>query len=202
MTRRASAVVLAVALVAGCGRAPAADAGGEPVPAVALERFTFGGDFTLVDQNGRPSSLKDQRGHLVLAFFGYTECPDVCPLTMSRIVRALELSGAPRDAVRTLFISVDVERDTPDVLAAYVRSFGVPVVGLTGTREAVDTVVAQYRAAYEITPADSASGRTVSHTAYTYLIDRNGDLRYVFRHADTPETMASGLKLLLQANGS
>jgi len=195
VTRREAIALLATLVASGCRRTgeQAAEAGG------SLEMLDFGGDFTLTDHTGREASLRDYRGKVVLVFFGYTTCPDVCPLTMSTIARALELAKVPSaDAVQTLFITVDVERDTPAVLAAYVRSFGVPLTGLTGSREAIDAVTAQYNAAYEIVPSNSAAGPAVSHTAYTYLIDRQGRLRKLFRHGDSAELMAEGLRLALR----
>lgn len=198
------AVVLLAALPA-CGRpesgttgaavsAPVADAG-RP-----LDTFEFGGDFTLTDHRGRPFDLAKGRGRVHLLFFGFTNCPDVCPMTLSRIARALNLlSPEQRGQVTTLFVSVDVDRDTPTVLANYLRGFPVDVIGLTGTRAHVDHVVAQYKASYEITPSTSAAGPTVSHSTYTYLVDQAGKVRHLFRMADTPEEIAAGLKRLLES---
>jgi len=191
MVRALLVGLLCVAALA-CGRTPVA----EP-PTVELQDFPFGGGFTLTGQTGRSVSLSDFRGRAVLAFFGYTNCPDVCPLTMSKIAGAISQYEIPVDDVQVLFITVDVDRDTPEALAAYVKGFGVPLMGLTGTRDEVDAVVDRYRASYTITPSDSAGGPTVSHTAYTYLIDRAGKLRYVFRQGDMPEALADGLRQVL-----
>lgn len=191
--RRVAALLLLLGAAAACGR----PGGGAAEPAGLPAPLEFGGDFTLTDHTGAARSLSDLRGSVVLLFFGYTTCPDVCPLTMSTIARALDLAKAPPASVQTLFVTVDVDRDTPAVLAAYVKSFGLPLTGLTGTRADIDAVVAQYNAAYEITPSASAAGPSVSHTAYTYLIDREGRLRALFRHGDPAETMAEGIRLAL-----
>ena len=109
-----------------------------------------------------------------------------------------DLEHASADVV-TLFATVDVDRDTPAVLARHLAGFPVPVAGPTGTRAQVDDVVNQYKATYEITPSDSAGGPTVSHSTYLYLIDRDGRVRHLFRLADSPEQIAAGLRLALQA---
>ena len=193
----AAGVLLACAAPAGEGAGPAA----RPAPfegadvGVRLERFDFGGGFTLTGHTGARVSLDDYRGRAVLLFFGFTNCPDVCPLTMSKIDAALgQLDAGARDDVHVLFVTVDVARDTPEVLARYLEYFETPATGLTGTRAEVDAVVDAYRASYEIVDTGSAGGPTVSHTTYTYLIDPRGELRYVFRYADGPELIRQGLE--------
>lgn len=205
--RRCRWLAAATALVAlnGCrSSAPALSesatettAPSDAAASVALEQFEFGGDFTLTDQTGKPFSLAEHRGKIGLLFFGYTMCPDVCPMTLSKVSQALEALGPARDQVEVYFVSVDVERDTPAVLAKYIDGFGATVTGLTGSREEVDRVVEQYRATYEITPSTSVGGPLVSHSTYTYLLDRQGKLRLLFRHADTPSTLTAGLKAAL-----
>lgn len=203
-----AALALAVVLAGGCRDAttsvqPAAGAGNTAAQVagpVVLQNFEFGGDFVLTDDQDRPFDLARGRGRVHLLFFGFTMCPDVCPMTLSRIARAFNLlTPEERADVVTLFATVDVDRDTPAVLATHLAGFPVPVIGLTGTRAQVDGVVSQYKATYEITPSDSAGGPTVSHSTYLYLIDRDGQLRHLFRLADSPEQIAAGLRLALQA---
>jgi protein SCO1/2 len=206
MTRRcnhpwksAAALALLVA-IAGCRRTSSASVPDAAVSAapVELKSFDFGGDFTLTNQTGAVRHLSDFRGRVVLLFFGYTSCPDACPLAMSRIATALHTIPESSDDVRTLFISVDRERDTPAVLADYVQSFDVPLEGLTGTRQQIDDVVHAYRAAYEIVPADSQHPtEEVSHTTYIYLLNRAGRLRYIFRGTAAPDTSAAGVRAAL-----
>ncbi len=185
--------------VASSGSASGSDAAAE----VQLESFDFGGDFELTDHTGAPFKLSDLKGKAVVVFFGYTTCPDVCPLTMSKIAAARQSLGADGAKVATVFISVDVGHDTPAVLANYIKSFDEPLVGLTGTKAQVDAVVQQYRAAYEITPTQtSALGYQVSHSSYTYLVDPHGQLRHVFRDADTPDAIASGIRQVLREGGA
>jgi protein SCO1/2 len=201
-------LVVAAVLIAACRDAavpaePASGAASASAPVtrpVELQTFEFGGDFVLTDDQGQPFDLAKGRGRVHLLFFGFTTCPDVCPMTLSRIARAFnQLMPEERAEVVTLFATVDVDRDTPAVLASYLKGVPVPVIGLTGTRAQVDAVVDQYKATYEITPSDSAGGPTVSHSTYLYLIDRDGRLRHLFRLADSPELIAAGLRLALQA---
>lgn len=189
-------IVLVASVIAGCGRAgsggPAAAA-----DAVELTDYDFGGDFRLTSHLGQPFSLADVRGKAVFLFFGYTTCPDVCPMTMSKISDVVKRVPGSRESVSVLFVTVDVDRDTPAMLKNYVSAFGLPMVGLTGTRSQVDAVVAQYRSAYEITPSTSAAGPQVSHTSYTYLIDRSGKVRYIFSHDEPSDRIARALKAVL-----
>lgn len=185
------------ALLAVGGCQPAAQSPSADDARVELQRFEFGGNFQLTGHEGRPVSLSDFQGKAALLFFGYTQCPDVCPVTMGKVASAVERLGDQAGDVQTIFITVDVDRDTPDILADYVSSFSLPLVGLTGSREEVDAVVSAYKASYAITPTESAAGHDVSHTAYTYLIDREGAIRYIYRYADSPDMLADGLRQVL-----
>lgn len=183
--------VLAVALLWGCSRS-------QPAPASISDsaRPPFGGDFTLTNQDGQPFRLDQLRGRPAVLFFGYTSCPDMCPMTMSRIAAALKLVGDPAREVTTLFVSVDPERDTPAVLKEYVGSFSIPVVGLTGTPDDVARVAAQYHASYQVVPTGTTN-YLVNHTSAIFLIDRQGRLRQYFRFDEKPDTLASALRTLL-----
>ncbi|MGE3844022.1 MAG: SCO family protein [Vicinamibacterales bacterium] len=187
-----------------CSRPDSASESAPPTEApqqeLVLQELEFGGDFTLTGHTGQPVSLADFRGRTVLIFFGFTHCPDVCPLTMSKITTALGELGEAKKDVQVLFVTVDVDRDTPEQMANYVKSYDAPLTGLTGTREEVDRVVSAYKASYEITPSDSAGGPQVSHTAYTYLVDRTGKLRHAFRYGDSPQTIAEGIKMVMAAS--
>lgn len=194
---------LAIGLAAsGCSRATtstASDRSASTADDVELGEFPLGGDFTLTSHLGTPFQLADVRGKIVFLFFGYVTCPDVCPLTMSKIADAVKRVDGAADQIEVLFITVDVDRDTPEALARYVASFGVPMMGLTGTRGQIDAVVAQYKSAYEITPSTSAAGPQVSHTSYTYAIDRAGKVRAIISHDDSAEQIAAILRLMLRS---
>ena len=158
----------------------------------------FGGDFSLTNQDGKPFNLQDTRGKVVLLFFGYTSCPDMCPTTMSRIVSALGRVDDSRSNVVTLFVSVDPRRDTPAALKEYVGSFNTPLVGLTGSPEQIAQVAALYHASYEFVRTDSPN-YLVNHTTAIFLIDQRGQLRQYFPYDVSPDKLAAGLGALLRA---
>jgi protein SCO1/2 len=189
---RTSLLGAAIALiaVAGCERAPRAAGVREEA------RPAFGGDFTLTTQDSQRFRLADVRGRPVLLFFGYTSCPDMCPMTMSRIMGALGRVGKRAPEVVTLFVSVDPKRDTPAVLKEYVASFKTPLVGLTGSDEEVDRVAAAYHGAYQLVPTNTRN-YLVNHTSAIFLIDRQGKLRQYFKYDEKPETLAAVLQTVL-----
>ena len=156
----------------------------------------LGGDFTLTDHNGQRFDLSQHRGDAYLIFFGYTYCPDVCPTMLSKISLVYErLDSGPDERVRTLFVSVDPERDTPAKLKDYLQYFStVDALGLTGAVEDIDRVVAQYGTMYEKAATDSKAGYLINHSTLLFLIDRQGKVRYLFRQDDSPEYIASGIK--------
>jgi protein SCO1/2 len=151
----------------------------------------IGGDFALTDQDGQPFALQGLRGKGVLLFFGYTYCPDICPVTLSKMTRVYELLGEHRDALQTVFVTVDPERDTQDKLREYLGYFAIDAIGLTGSKEQIDEVVRQYGGYYELNKSDSAAEYFVDHSTYAYLIDQEGRVRFLFRHKDAPELMAT-----------
>jgi protein SCO1 len=157
-----------------------------------------GGDFTLTAHNGKKFRLAEQRGKVVLLFFGYTSCTEACPVILSRINSVFKQLGPEREKVLAVFISVDPQRDTTQVLQEYVKYFSAHTVALTGRKEELDVVVKQYGAKYEIEKSDSALGYHVSHTTDIYLIDQHGKLQSRFKHTDRADLMAAGVKRLRQ----
>ena len=161
---------------------------------------TKGGDFTLTDQRNQPYALSSERGKVVMLFFGYTMCPDVCPTTLSKLSRVTKKLGDDRGRVRTVYVTVDPERDTPAVLKADLDLFDLDAVGLTGSRAAIDSVVKQYGASYQITPTpESAAKYSVSHSTTLYLIDGEGKLRTELPYEATVDEVVAGVKALLPA---
>jgi len=193
--RAAAGLILAFGLAgAGCS--------GPAVPqASSLPVMDGGGDFSLVDHDGKPFSLTSQRGKAVLIFFGYTFCPDACPTTLSKLSSVYRKLGNDASKVKTLYISVDPERDTPEVLKADLENFRLDAIGLTGTKSEIDTVVQQYGAAYEIVPTpDSAAKYTVSHTTTLYALDPQGRIRTKFRYEATVDEIVDGIHAILAAS--
>lgn len=196
MRRRASvlAACLAVGLVVtACRRAPASD----PLPILP-----FGGDFTLTGHDGARFTLSSLRGRVVLVFFGYSSCPDACPTTLSKLAAVSRRLGDERRRVKTLYVSVDPHRDTPEVLKADLESFDLDALGLTGTKAEIDHVVALFGAAYEMTPTpDSRAPYTVAHSTWLYALDTQGRTRIRFPYEATADQIVAGLRLML-ADGS
>lgn len=152
-------------------------------------------DFTLQTQDGNIFRLKDHRGQVILLFFGYTSCPDVCPTTLSKLARVYALLGPLRQKVLTLFITIDPMRDTPPKLKEYLQYFNINALGLTGTKQQIDAVVDDYKATYEkVVTNSSALGYMFDHTDYLYLIDAKGQTSHLFHPDDRPEDMAQIIK--------
>jgi len=156
-------------------------------------------NFTLTDQNGKKVSFYDFRGKYLLVFFGYTYCPDVCPTSMLRIKETLENLGEYKKYVHVLFISVDPERDTPELLKEFISFYdpeGKYITGLTGKPDEIKKVAKIFKAYYEKVPVkdNPEVGYLVDHTAFIYLIDKNGILRLIFRPAnDDPKRIAQDI---------
>jgi protein SCO1/2 len=153
----------------------------------------IGGPFQLVDQNGKPFGDSDLRGKWHLVFFGYTNCPDTCPTTLNELSLALDRLGSERDAVGIVLISVDPERDTPEVLKSYVESFDAPITALTGTADEVAQAAKAYRVYYAKHPR-ADGGYDMDHSAVIYVMDPEGRLTATF----TPDTPADAIAQRLQ----
>ncbi|MBZ0166449.1 MAG: SCO family protein [Candidatus Omnitrophica bacterium] len=157
-------------------------------------------NFQLTDQNGAPFELKDHQGKVILLFFGYLSCPDVCPVTLSKVSRVYQqLTESEREQVLTVFISVDTYRDTPDKIKEYLSYFGINAVGLTGEQMDIDFIVEDFDAWYQIVQSSSALGYLIDHTSYVYLLDREGNVRYLFRPEDDVKHMTNIIRKIYQA---
>ncbi|MGD8207494.1 MAG: SCO family protein [Thiohalocapsa sp.] len=154
-----------------------------------------GGDFTLQSWRG-PVRLADLRGKVVLIYFGYTWCPDICPTNLAIISLALkQLTPAERERVQALFISVDPERDTVERLREFAEYFDPAILGLTGTEQQIADVARLYGAAYRrSTEGDSAMGYSVDHSSHTYLVDPKGRLAEVLSHATPAERVVATVR--------
>ncbi|HEY5719357.1 MAG TPA: SCO family protein [Gammaproteobacteria bacterium] len=160
--------------------------------------FTLGGEFELTDHAGGRTRLSDLRGNVVLLFFGYTHCPDICPSLLADLRLALGRLGEHGERVRALFVSVDPERDGPEQLRAYVTPFGPRFLGLTGSAEELAAVARRFGAAYEIEPhAPGARDYEVAHSAFTYLIDAQGTVQVMVRYGTPWEALADEIARLL-----
>lgn len=192
-------LVLGLAVSLGLGQVFFIKAAGAETSLKYYDDINPSHDFTLTDQDGNTFQLKDQRGKVVLLFFGYLSCPDICPVTMSRISRVYQLlSPQEKEQVLTTFISVDSDRDTPAKIKEYLDYFDMKAVGLSGNPLIVDEVVAEYKAWYEKVGVDSALGYLIDHTTYVYLIDREGNVRALLHPEDKVNDMAKTIKTLLR----
>ena len=154
-------------------------------------------DFDLTDQHGQKFRLSDQRGEIVLLFFGYSNCPDVCPLTMSNFKLIKEELGDQADKVRFVFVTVDPERDTQERLSEYVKVFDPEIVALTGRRAELEPVWKSYGVYQAKQDTSSGAGYTVDHTARTYLIDQEGNWRLTYPFEMGKEDIISDVRHVL-----
>ena len=163
-----------------------------------LPVLSVGGDFALTDYNNRRFELSSLRGKAVLVFFGYTSCPDACPTTLSKLSSVYKKLGDNAKRVKTLYITVDPERDTPAALKADLESFQLDSLGLTGTKAEIDKVVALYGASYEIIPTPTSVMKyTVAHSTTLYALDPAGRTRILFPYEATVDEIAAGLRTIL-----
>ncbi len=160
-----------------------------------------GGDFTL-HMGDESFSLEDLRGKVVLLYFGYTKCPDVCPTSLSYMAQALNgLKGDETKKVAGVFVSVDPKRDTPEGLKEYVAYFHPAFMGVTGTEKEIAQAAALYGARYSMVELEgSAFGYAVNHSAATYLVGPGGELRFIFPHNTPPEVLTEAIRYVLDGN--
>lgn len=151
---------------------------------------SLSGKFTLTDHTGQVRHLEDFKGKVVAVFFGYTRCPDVCPTTMMSLASAMKVLGDKAKEVQVLFITVDPERDTEEILAQYVPSFDPSFIGLVGTQAQLKEATRNYRAVYRKQPTADGSSYTMDHSAGVYVFDRKGEIRAFLRHDQTPAELA------------
>jgi protein SCO1/2 len=196
LLRPATALLLA-ALVPALAHIPATRAEQQQAPVRLRFYPNRGGDFRLTDHNGRPWDLQSARGRVVLLTFGYSFCPDICPVTLVNLAAAMRGLGAEEDSARAVFITLDPARDTPARLAAYMANFGVKMTGLTGTEDEVRAVARQYHVKFSIRQAHPSAGSFIDHSAFIYLLDTQGRLRYLFPHTAPPDQIAQAVRALL-----
>lgn len=154
-------------------------------------------DFTLTSVDG-DVSLSDFRGKIVLIYFGYTFCPDICPGTLGNVAQALRNMGTKADDVQLIMVSLDPERDTPEKLAEYMDHFHPSFIGVTGSKEKLDEVAALYGIFYQKAEGSDATGYLIDHTATLMVLDREGYLKLVFPFGVTAEEIADDLKYMIR----
>ncbi|MGW8269203.1 MAG: SCO family protein [Burkholderiales bacterium] len=155
--------------------------------------------FEMTDDAGRTVHAADYRGEVVLLFFGYTHCPDVCPTTLARLAQAIQLMGAEGRKVRILFVTVDPARDPPALLRGYVRAFSPQAIGLRGSQAQLDALTKRYRVAYSHDAPDAHGNYAVSHSSAVFAFDAEGRARLVIASALGAQEIATDLKRLVEA---
>lgn len=159
----------------------------------------IGGDFTLMDQHGKQIQDSDFRGKLMLVFFGFTHCPNICPTDLFIMSEAINLLGKDSKDVAPIFITVDPERDTSEVLANYLNNFSKSLIGLTGTTAQIEQVTSNYRIYYAKAKDENSSLEyTMDHSTFTYLMDRNGKYITHFAHNTNAQEMSNTIRKYLR----
>jgi protein SCO1 len=188
----AAAALLALCVAAGCGQ-PAA-------PTFQLTDVTganFGKSLALTDHSGKPRTLADFQGKVVVIFFGFTQCPDVCPTTLAEMGKVVKELGADGDKVQVLFVSVDPERDTRELLKQYVTAFHPSFLGLSGDAEATARAAKEFKIYVQKQPAKSG-GYSIDHSAGTFILDQQGRLRLFAQHNSGAPALLADIRTLLK----
>jgi protein SCO1/2 len=178
-----------ITLLGACGR--------EPFMNTDVSGAAYGRDFRLADHQGKPRALADFEGKVVLLFFGYTHCPDVCPTTLAEAAAAMRELGPQADQVQVLFVTVDPERDTPALLARYVTSFHPTFLGLHGDEQRIAQTARDFKVYSQKISGASAAGYLIDHSAGTFVFDPRGRLRLYHGFGKGAAFLVHDIRLLL-----
>ena len=189
MLRFWSIITCSLALLAACDSRP-------QFKSTDITGADYGRALELTDHTGKPRRLEDFRGKAVVLFFGFTQCPDVCPTTLAEIASAVKQLGPDADRVQVLLVTVDPERDTPKLLADYVTAFDPRFLALRGDLAATQRVAKEFKIYFEKRP--QGAGYTVDHSAQSYVLDPQGRLRLLVRHDRIGKDLADDLRALLR----
>ena len=188
---RASLIVVLAVILGACGK------DGPKFQASDVTGSTFGREISLTDQNGKPRTLGDFRGKAVVVFFGYTQCPDVCPTTLAMLAEAMKQLGSAADRVQVLFVTVDPERDTAELLSKYVPAFDARFLGLRGDADATARTAKEFKVIYQKQPGTTPGSYSMDHSAGLYVFDPQGRLRLYVNHTQGADVVAHDLRALL-----
>jgi protein SCO1 len=192
---KSSVLASAGGLVMACTEVKPAFAG------IDLTGADYAQGFQLPDQNGQTRTLKDFAGKLVVVFFGYTQCPDVCPTSLTELAEAKRLLGAQGDRLQGVFVSVDPERDTPDLMKLYMASFDPSFVALHATPEQLVGLAQSFKVYYKKVAGSAPGTYTMDHSAGSYVYDTKGRIRLYHRYGSGAQALAADLKILLTEKG-
>ncbi len=178
------------------GQSPRADA--KPAfRGVDITGAEYARTLSLTDQFGQPRTLADFKGKVTLVFFGFTQCPDVCPGTLSELAQIKAKLGADGKRVQGVFVTLDPERDTPELLKAYMAGFDPSFIALRGTLEQTAQAAKEFKVFYAKAPGKSPDSYSIDHTAGSYVFDAKGRVRLFERYGSGPDALAADLKALL-----
>lgn len=189
---RISAAALAALALAAC------DADAPKFKSTDITGVDYGKTLALTDHLGKPRRLDDFRGKAVVLFFGFASCPDVCPTTLADMAQVMRQLGPEAERVQVLFVTVDPERDTQEVLAKYVPAFDARFLGLRGDLEATRAAAKEFKVYFEKRPAETPGQYSVDHSAQSYVLDPQGRLRLFVRHERIGADLAPDLRALLR----
>jgi len=193
LTRRRSLLLGAAALaLSACSENKPAFSG------IDITGADYATGFNLTDHNGQPRSLADFKGKAVVVFFGFTQCPDVCPTSLGELAEARRLLGADGERLQGLFISIDPERDTPEIMKEYTASFDPSFLALYAAPDALPALAKSYRIYYKKVPGSTATSYTMDHSAGSYVYDAAGRIRLYHRYGSGAQALANDVKLLLK----
>ncbi len=187
-------LLLLAASIAGCDSSPRQPS----FQSTDVTGAGFARDFQLTDHNGKPRSLADFKGKVVVVFFGFTHCPDACPTTLGELALAMKELGAQADRVQVLFVTVDPERDTPATLARYVPAFHPSFLGLAGDAEATARTAKEFKVIYQKQPL-AGGNYSMDHSAGSFIFDASGRLRLFVQYGQSAQPLLHDIRLLLDA---
>lgn len=199
--KKRRALKLIASCVIGMGAAGLISACSEKKPSfssIDLTGADYARDFALTDHNGQPRTIKDFAGKVVVLFFGYTQCPDVCPTSMAELAEVKKLLGKDGERLQGLFVTVDPQRDTPEVLKGYMANFDPTFLALYTTPEKLEALAKEYKVYYKKVDGKTPTSYTMDHSAGSYVYDTQGKLRLYTRYGTGAAPLAADIKLLLQ----
>jgi protein SCO1/2 len=194
--RRLAAACLAAVALAACQRS------GSDAPAFHATDITgaeFARKLELPDADGKTRTLADWKGKVLVVFFGYTQCPDVCPTTMAELAQIRKSLGKDGDRVETVFVTIDPERDTPEILRAYVANFGPGFTALRGSPEQTAAAAKEFKVFYAKVPGRTEGNYTMDHSAASFVFDSAGRVRLFVPYGGDPKNFAADIRLLVAA---
>ena len=194
-------IAVCAMLVSAGGLLTACSKGKPEFRGVDISEVDYARDIQLPDHNGQQRSLKDFKGKVVVVFFGYTQCPDVCPTSMQEMAEVKRMLGKDGDRLQSIFVTVDPERDTAEMLRAYMGNFDPSFLALRGTPEQTAAVAKDFKIYYKKVDGKTPTSYTMDHSAGSYIYDTQGRLRVYYRYGSGAEALAADVRTLLNEAG-